>query len=105
MDLGVLTEGESIAMKTWVTNNSRETVTVSTVSTSCECLTASLPANGIAPGARVLARVLYNGANDHGFTGSLEIKVDLTNPDGIKVGRIEVPVEIIRSAATSNEEN
>jgi hypothetical protein len=102
VDLGVVTQGQSAALKTWIKNQSDHAVQVSRIESSCECLDVRLSPMTIEPGKRALVRCHYDGAREPDFVGSLHIEVQLTDDKGMKIGQIDVPIEVI--LAKNNED-
>lgn len=99
IDLGVVVQGQSAKLNSWITNQSQEFVEVSNIPSSCECLAVELSKMRIGPGERTLAILNFDGAKEPDFVGSLQIEVELTNDKGIKVGQIDIPVDVIRAEA------
>lgn len=93
--LGVIVQGESTTFKQWVSNKGDKPVHVANIYTSCECVNLRLSKSQIAPGERVIALCSYDGKKEPDFLGSLLIEITISDENGNKVGRIEVPLEVI----------
>lgn len=101
IDLGVIVKGESTTFQQWVSNKGDKPVLVANIYTSCECVNVRLSKSQIAPSERVIAQCSYDGKKAPDFLGSLLIEITLYDENGNKVGRIEVPLEVIAHLGTT----
>ena len=95
IDLGVIIQGESTETNRWIVNQSDKPILIAKIERSCECLEVRFPKPDIAPGQKALAQLVYDGAKEPDFKGSLQIEVTLSDETGNKIGVIQVPVEVV----------
>lgn len=99
MDLGVVVQGTSTELRKWVSNASDSPMRIAEIKTSCECLQVRLSQKQIDPQGKFLIFLHYDGAKEPDFAGSLLIEVELLDDQGQQVGRIEVPIEVVKPEA------
>lgn len=103
IDLGVVIQGNSVELRSWVKNQSDKSVQVSIIESSCECLELKLSQKQVEPGERVLAHARFDGAREPAFVGALQIEVQLFDEKGMKTGKIEIPIEVVRGESKSRQ--
>ncbi|MFO1044876.1 MAG: DUF1573 domain-containing protein [Planctomycetaceae bacterium] len=94
-DLGVVEKGKSVEHKKWIRNDSDSELQIAEAKTSCECLTVRFSQKKVAPKEKVLVLLHYDGAKEPDFTGSLLIEVEVMDDQKKKIGRIDVPIEVL----------
>jgi hypothetical protein len=90
-------QGETAQIRQWVRNPSDQQIVIAKIEKSCECLDVRLKSMQIAPGDRVLADFVYDGAKEPDFLGSLLIDVKLLDEKGSSIGRIDVSIDVVAS--------
>ncbi len=96
IDLGVIEQGESARMSQWIRNQSDREIFIAKVEKSCECLDIKIASPELKPSGRSLIHLSYDGTKEPDFVGGLQIEVTLLNDQGNCVGKIEVPVEVVK---------
>lgn len=96
IDLGVIFSTESVVTNRWIRNQSDKPIHIAKVEKSCECIDLKLADFSLEPGKKVLAQVSYDGGKEPDFLGGLDIELTLLDEQGQKIGRINVPVEVVK---------
>lgn len=95
IELGVIVQGGSSRINQWLKNQSDKEIHLTKIETSCDCLGVRLSKTILAPRDRTLACFTYDGSQEPDFVGSLLIEVTFSDGNGLSVGKIEVPVEVL----------
>lgn len=104
VDLGVVFQGESARLNTWVKNQGDRVIRVNKLERSCDCLIVNFFKTEIAPGDRVLVQFHYDGSKEPDFIGGLMIEVAMMDDKDVKVGQIEVSLDVIRPLPRPEQE-
>jgi hypothetical protein len=96
VDLGVLPMGQSARHCCWLQNRSRTAMQIARFKSSCECVQVTAHQLVIAPGAKTLLTVSYDGQKDREFSGSLAVTVVAEGTGAIDLGRISVCIDVVR---------
>ena len=97
--MGVIEQGDSSRISQWIRNQSDHEIQIAKIEKSCECLDVKIVSPQIKPGGRSLIHLSYDGAKEPEFVGGLQIEVTLFNDLGECVGKIEVPVEVVKPSS------
>lgn len=94
IDLGVISPGATTRYSQWIFNQSDSEINVSTVETSCECLTAQISKSQLKIGDKLLIHLTYDGTKEPDFVGELQLEVTLKEGTGKIVGAIVIALEV-----------
>jgi hypothetical protein len=92
VELGSVERKQRIETSVTLSNTQRHDIAISTITSSCPCLTMSLAAKKISPGESIPGHIILDLSLEPNFTGVLAARVYGLNDEGQKV--FDLPVRV-----------
>lgn len=94
IDFGEVNSGHKAKVAIVVTNATDKSVEISSISTSCSCLTFNLGKKVITPSETITAQLLLDLSKEPDFVGGLMMEVTAKTPDGAIAFSLHASVDV-----------